>query len=327
MLIATIDELKEYLPSNILKDFDKMRNFIRVNERKEILPILGKKLYDELVAAYEGSDMAEKYSNLLPWVQAPLIHFSMYDAVPLMDLKISEAGFSVTQTTNLAPASQARVENFKEGIHKLAFDGVESLLEYLNDNKDTLTSWKESDYYTEKSLRIVSSATEFDRYVFIDKSRIVYQKLLPVMNEVEEFQIRGTISSALVDKILEKVKAGSITGAYKTINDLIKPAVANLTMAAGIDIVANAIYATGIVTHYNIGSTSTADLSRVDALKKRFQDTGLEYLSKALGIILANVNDYPEYKDSDMYDSTITGVQPGYENDEDRPTYVFGSHA
>jgi hypothetical protein len=96
---------------------------------------------------------------------------------------------------------------------------------------------------------LFTSAREFDKHVKINESRLVYLKILPKISEVEEFDIAGAISQELMDAIIEAAQGSGMSSDYAKIYRLLKPAVANISMAKALDYISTAIYAEGIQLH------------------------------------------------------------------------------
>jgi hypothetical protein len=327
MLVATLDDVNKYMPSNAVKNFAVIQTYLKNAESKELKPILGEELYEALLSSYEGSDdMDEKYTNLLPYVQEPIVMFAYYNATHVLDVIPTAQGFGVVSTSGLAPASSVRVEAFKKSVLKAAYDAIEALLKFLEENEDDYTTWKESTSYSDNYDHIVTSAREFDKHVKINESRLVYLKILPKISEVEEFDIAGAISQELMDAIIEAAQGSGMSSDYAKIYRLLKPAVANISMAKALDYISTAIYAEGIQLHYSIGKSSVADQERLSVLRGDLMKTGIAYLSKARGIILDNIDKYPLYIASDLYDEDVTTVEPKYENTSDSKIFVFGGN-
>lgn len=325
MLITTLDEAKKYVPSSAIQRFDVIEQFIENAERKEIKPVLGTALYNDLLDSYEGSgEMEDIYLDLLPFVQRALIHFAYYDAIHVLDVIPTQQGFAIVNNSNMAPASANRVEAFKKSMLKAAYGGIESLLQHLEENKSDFSSWTESSFYSEKTGHLLTSARDFDNYVKIDESRLVFLKILPKIEYIEEFEVKPAISEELFDKLIADAKGDSMSLDYTKIYNLLKPSVANMAMAKALDYLSTAIYAEGIMLNYSIGSQSVAGTDRLERLAKDLYRTGMGYLNKARGIILANVDSYTEFKESDLYDSEVTTVKKMYENDEDNHIAFFG---
>lgn len=337
MLIASIEELKKYIPTDVGQNLEKINSFLENAETREIIKILGGALYMELKAAYEiGFDASpeidsgstdlrnDKLEALLPYVQRPLAYFAYLDAVPIIDVVITNTGLGVVSNQNIAPASQNRVASFKKGIEKAAFDGVEALIQYLEENIADFDTWQSSTAYSLQKNHIITNAREFNKYVEIENSRLSYLKLLPTMFNVEQMEVAAAISKDLLDEIIEEQKDGDVTSENQKILDMLKPAVANMAMGRGIYLLANAIYAEGVMKNYVMFESQPAERGAIEEIKNSFQATGMAYLTRARGIILANIDDYQSYKDSDLYDETQTEVGPTYENEDINTTFTFG---
>jgi hypothetical protein len=336
MLIKTVEELKEYIPTDTGTNLNKINSFIRNAEHREIVKVLGSALYNELLAAYtlgfdedtesssSGELREEQLQALLPYVQKPLAYFAFMDAIPILDLVVTSTGFGVVQTNQIAPASNQRVQAFKKGVEKAAYDGIEALIEYLEENIAIFDTWQSSTAYSIQKDHLVVTAREFNKYVEIDNNRLIYLKLLPTMYNVEQFEIAASISKDLLEEIIEEAKDGDLTEANQVIYDLLKPAAANIAMGKGLPLIANAIYAEGVMKNYSIGESSPAGKEATDEIRKEFISTGHGYLSKARQYILDNVDDFPTYKASDLYVATDLTVGPAFENKTENQTFIFG---
>lgn len=325
MLITTLDELIKYIPSSYIKSFSVIENFISNAEVKEIKSMLGSELYTDLLSAYEGSGDDETYTNLLPYVQRPLANFAYYNAVPILDIVHTESGFGVVSTSGTAPASANRVAAFRKGVLKSAYDGIEALLQYLEENKSSFPKWVSSSSYSDQHDHLIPTARDFHKYANINESRFIYLKILPKMAEIEDFRIKAHVSEGLFDALIEELKGSSDLSAEDAkLVSYLKPAVANFTMAESLDLIATSIYAEGLQLQYSIGTASVAGEERLAKLRTDFNRSGTFYLAKARGYILSNIDSFPEYKASDLYNTEVTKVKPMYENDEDSHIASFG---
>lgn len=328
MLITTLDEVKKYIPSSYIKNFDVIENFISNAEAKEIKSVLGADLYADLVTSYSDSDPDAEYTNLLPYVQRPLALFAYYEAVPLLDIVATESGFAVISSSNQAPASQNRVAAFRKGVLKSAYDGIEALLQYLEENKVSFPKWVSSSSYSDQYDHLIPTARDFHKYVNIDESRLIYLKILPKMAEIEDFRIKSHVSEDLFEAIIEELKgSGDLSAEETRLVKYLKPAIANFTMAESLDLIASSIFAEGLQLQYSIGTASASGEERLAKLRTDFNRSGTFYLAKARGYILDNTDKFPEYNASDLYDETVTKVEPYYENDKDSHIASFGGGA
>lgn len=289
-LLKTIDEIKKYLAVNITADFNSILPYINQATEKYLKDILGEDLLDELQDYFDAGSMPAEYEQLLEKTQMPLVNFAFFLAVSNLNLQITGAGFVVTANQNQTPASQTRTDALKADLESAGYDGIETLLRFLEVNDDQFTLWVGSEAYTEHFRFFVKDADDFHKEVNIGSSRRRFLEMRQTIKNVETLQIIPVISQELTDVIKTQIKNGNVSTANSKILTHLKSAVANLVAARDID--------------------------------KKFELIGDHYLAEVKRIIDGAPDDYPEYRDSDCYDADKTGYSI-YENEEDNPTFVM----
>ena len=211
-----------------------MEGSVEVAERDFLKPLLGAAEYDTLVTAsaslpYSGNALA-LYNEL----KAPLAQMAAYFATYDLDVNITSRGFVVRKTEEEAPASQTRVENFRQSQLRKAMSGFDALLEWLEDNKATYTDWSAGEGYTELKQGFVNTTAEFQDKVDIGNSRYLFMRLRPYRRRVEDKELKTTLGTALYNEIKAEIVADSISSDNQTLLPMIHDAVANRAMARGI---------------------------------------------------------------------------------------------
>jgi len=302
-LITTVTQLRKYL--NVVGTFDpdSIMPFVNDAQQKYLTRYLGATLLAELdafvmsniVPAWEEvpAGFASIYIRaLLPHVENPLAAFAFHQAAPSLDIKITDSGFAVVSTANLAPASAERVKNFRASMEQTGFDRLEAMIRFLEAHKEHYPSWVNSEGYSYSNSNFITHADMFDQIVPIAQSRLQFQRLRPTMDNVELLQIEPVISPALAAKIRTEIKTGVFTDPVKAILPRLRRAAAFLT--AGLD------------------------------LDAKYTGTGEMYLAQVKKLLDASPLDYPDYSESDCYDPTKTSYG-NFSNTGDLSFFVFGS--
>jgi hypothetical protein len=302
-ILTSVADLQKYV--NVVGTFDPLTVLPYVNDAqaKYMGRFLGGKFMAELDAfvtsgstpAYEGKTEPETktaFESFLPFVKNPLAAFGFFLAAPFLDLKITDSGFAVVNSSNLSPASAERVRKFTASMEQTGFDRLENMLVYLESNKDSFPSWTGSDAYTFAMGNFIVHAEMFDQILSINQSRLKFQSMRPTMNNVELLQIEPVISSELAREIHKQIRENSFTDPVKILLPMIRRAAAYLT--AGIDI------------------------------DPKFKGMGDMYLSKVKKYLDANTESFPLYAESDCYDPEKTSYS-NFNNQEDSSFFVFGS--
>ena len=296
-LITTIEDFKKYLKVAGTLKIDSLTPFIKDAQAKYeyLRRWLGKDLLDLLNEYYNAEEIEADAAldALLPYVQNALAKFTMYLAAPALDLQITEGGFAVVSNNNLTPASQQRVQAFRDGMLEQGWNAIEDMLAFLESNAVSYDDWVASEGYTETFSNFVRNAAQFDKIIPINGSRLRFQQLRTEMDNVCLLKIFPVISKDLADVIFAELKSGEVSEENQKILPYLQRAEAHLTaFAAG--------------------------------MGDKHENTGNAFLAEVKKIIDAEPDDYPEYRDSDSYDDTKTSYRT-YENKSENKIFNFGN--
>lgn len=314
-LFKTIDELREYLDIPAGNSITRLMPLVGPATLKYIKPVVGDELLARLETYYEDSDPDPdtELDALLVMVQRPLAHFIFFEGIPDLDLVITDSGFAVVHNQNLTPASKDRVAAFRKSKETLGYDGIEQLYHFLEENEDDYPEWIDSEAYSRHFELFIHSAIELEDYVVTGRSRRKYLDLVPTMKRVERFSLIPVMSEALADKIKLEIASGEVSEPTRKALELIRGAVANLSMAELIEIDSSDITVYSAVNYLSLKKDE----------KQQYQLAGTRYLSALKGLLDGNISDYPEYAQSDIYDATRKNYDL-YENKANDQIFVFG---
>jgi hypothetical protein len=311
-LLKDISTVQNYINVNTTNKIDSILPYVKDAQEKYLKQYLGKTLLDALDAWYNDTtpETNAPFTALLPYVQNPLAKFSYYLAIPSLDVKVTDSGIGVVQNANLVPASEKRVSNLRESTLQMAYDNIETLLVFLEENKADYPTWVASEAYTVNAGLIINSASDFNKFVNIDNSRLTYMRLQQTINNVELLIIGPAISATMLADIKAEIAAGTVSAKYTAILDNIKRSIANYTIA-------NADIDTSNLPNNN------AVVSIEPNKLEKYKLLGETYLVAVRKVLDAAPTTYTLYAASDAYDSTLTDYSK-YENTAESTNYVFG---
>lgn len=290
-LIKTTDEIQKYLITDASFDPKTILPYIEPAEY-EVQRMLGKVQYEELDDYYEasGTGIAE-LDALLPIVQRPLVYFAFLKGLDVFNVSIGNNGIAIVSNNTLVPASKERIENLRKNILDSAFDALEALLIFLEDNIDDYPLWESSDAYAYQYEFLIGSARKFDELIKIERSRLTFLKWRPAMADVELLQMDPVVSKDLMDELKTQIKAGTVTVNNQKILPHLQKALAYLTASIELD--------------------------------QKYKNRGEHYLMIVKRLLDAAPDDYPTYKNSSVYIEDLTSYEK-YENTEDSNFIVVG---
>lgn len=192
-MILTRDQAKQYvrMPNSVTEE--NFSPYVPDAISKYFPQYLGAALIEKLDKFSEGTftpaENKEEWNHLLDLIRRSLTRFTLYLAAPSLDVNITESGFLVGNTQQMAPASKERVGSFKESMEDLGYQALDVALGYLDLKKSVFTDWTSSDAYKAFSSGLITSVYQFQRFIDIKNSSLAFYKLRQPMDRVESITI------------------------------------------------------------------------------------------------------------------------------------------
>jgi len=309
-----IDNLSQVLTAASINVSNSIENwFPYIDEAQEtfIKPVLGNVLYDQLrdlmaldpVPPDDGITL-ENLAKLLEMVRKPLALYALWLGADEFGVSISSQGIQVIETPTHKTAPQYRVQNLKENWIRRANTSLDLVLKFLDEHKEDYPG-----YVCQDADLFIRTTLEFNSEVDIRESRRVFVSLKPVIRSVENKYIRPALSAELFDELKEALQSDEgLAEEQKVLIDMIRPALAHLTMARAlmeisIDVLDWGIFDTAGNTFANVSSKQASNKDRISIMAEANQRDGEAEL-KALQQFLdesATEDLYPAYFHSTRY--------------------------
>ena len=306
MLVKDIQEVKDWIPFSTFDNLKKIQAYINSAERKHLVPLLGQPLYTALSKEYESPEIKDKpdWSTLLLLSQAVIVNFGLHTAAPFLNVTVNQnGGMTVTVNDNTIAASKDRTDKLIEGLHRQAYDSVEQLLIFLENNSTLFVDengdelWCESEYYYQLTGCLIFTAQEFNKYIYIDNSRLQFHRLIPAVRMVERTDIRPNFGDALINSLIERKMGKTLTDTDRQLISHLQAAIALLTVS------------------------TDPELSRPDSIHGykplETKIAAKNEISQAKALVLKHSEEYPEYPGH-------AKTSPETRTDTDRFMFVIG---
>lgn len=293
MLLKTIAEVKAVLRISNLDD-DSTLPDIESAEQTYIIPAIGQDLYDALNAGYNADpvDLVQIEMDLLKKIQKPLAAFAYLDDIGIIHAQITNAGIRRTSTDNMPSAFRWEVDGVKDALANRAYQGMESLLQYLEKYKDQFPDWTNSNAYKRRTAYLIKSGYDFSDNFNLYQPLRTYNALYGIMGDVEELYIIPAIGKTFFDEL--KALTNPDTNQVRVIADL-KKAIAHLCIRHACEKLPVRISDAGFTVNTAIGSNDTANANRenvpntnLSLLVSSCDRDGKNYLLKAKSFLDAN---------------------------------------
>jgi hypothetical protein len=318
MLFTTLPELKAYLPASLTFNINDLKPYITRAEQRFIIPFLSKAQFDNLQTAYNASiatiptPLSADNAALLDKVRAALANFAFMMYVPMGQVQIDSSGIRVSVTENNKPANPAQIENLIKSFSDGGYESTDTLIDFLEQNKSIYTLWAASSSYTEFKELFINTTAQFTESVFISPSmanaRRTFLSFRSTMKKVEDFFVMPIIAGDLFDEIKTQIAADTLTAENTKLLTMIRPAVANLTVAKAIANNSVSYQENSITTDYKSDGLIVADTNKLSLLRNQSVEDGQTYLKMLRDYLYANVDAYPLFKNSAAYSVGSTDV-------------------
>lgn len=311
MLVTNSKEVNNWLPNSTFLDdgIPSIMAYLEAAEYTHLMPVVGSPLYNFLQEEYkrEGEYENSHTKELLDKCQPVIVLFGLYGAAPALNITVNSSGnFTVTVSGNTVAASKDRTDKFIESTYTHAHNAVEQLLLYLEQNSRYFVNesgeelWKQSASYWQKTGCLIFTATEFNNLVFIDNSRILFNKIYPSIRLMERIKLRPAFGVELIKVLINRKMENSLTGHDEELLEHMQTALALLTVS------------------------QSEELSKPDSIhgfKPHDCDMMAEAeINEAKNILRNNPEEYPEYIENKPGFEPV----PHFKNDSKNSIFVMG---
>ncbi len=300
MLFNTIAQFNEYSDSLEGIKFVAIKPSIEHAEKKFIIPLISKALYDDLNTKAIANTLAGDDLTLVQHLRGALASLTQYLYIPIVEVQLSDKGTRRGNSEQQPSAYKYQVENLRKAVLERGFEYLEEALEFLNETSKMdgkFDLWKDSAEYTAfRSLLIPTGKELADLYSSIRYPRRLYILLRSEMFNVQELTIAECITSTLYDALLVKNKTASpaFTAEETQLLVYLKKAIAHLTIARGISSIVATMDENGVHVLSSTTDGSTSMSKRAPATDTIIQNislnaesAGLAWLDKATAYLTA----------------------------------------
>lgn len=271
-MILQLSDYKRFLPPNTITDQTKFAAFEMRALYRYFPHYIGNSLVETL-ASGEGDE------ELISRVAPALANLTYLLSIPFFNVVLTSSGFGVVSNPNVAPASTERIRDLKEACLQGANDGIDSLLAFLEENKESYASWNESSL---NPGSLIKNSSEFSAALGLNMPRYQFVDLKEHILRIESTRMSAIFSKAFCDEM--------ILSTDTLVRPLMVKALANLACGSFQD--------TGRDSSHLASSPFYS-----------FEDFAMQYIGRALAQLKANAASYPTWLQN--------GYEAPYENSDE----------
>ncbi len=329
-MLLNEEDLKRLTNVNASFSHSMLLPIIRQVENREVKSLIGVTLYSALDTAYNNdpATLTDKQAALMEYVQPIVADLTMWLYAGKGTMIIDDKGFTVVSTDDVKPASETKIENYKQSNMNSGFNAIDDLIEFLEEHVTDYPDWVSSEAAALARSFVVSSAKMMQEYVPIRASRRMYMLVLPVMRRVEEQEVTAAISKELYDEIIVQQQSGTMTPENKLLLPNLRRAISHLTWSKSLGELALTINENGVMLMNNtfsgtVKALTPAESDRINKIVADHLRNGVTSLGCVKDYLQAHAVEYPLYLASECYIDVAAGESDEFENDPESGIVMF----
>lgn len=202
MLINTIAELKEHIPASVTLSFADIQPKLKLVEREIILRIFSQAVYDRITIGAEPTTQDIALKVLLSEAVA---HLALLEYLAFGQVQINSAGIQIASSDSMKTAFEWQIDQIKTECARQGWSAIESGLELCESLPDGAlkTVWIASPTFLASQSQLLPTLRHFETFVNLGHSRMLFNKLLPTITDLQEEVIQPALGDALWLKVLD----------------------------------------------------------------------------------------------------------------------------
>jgi hypothetical protein len=305
-LINSTEELKQYIPVSVALTFADIDPKLRLVEREVIIRKFGKDIFQHVIQP-GASEQAEELHSLLAEATA---HLGLMHYIGFSHAQINSAGIQIATDDHNKAAFEWQIEAIRDECSSQGWAALESALEYMESlpEGELLDLWKATDTYISSKHTLIPTLRHFQRWASLGNSRVLFNKLLPILRYIEEERIAPAIGQELYNKVIAYAEEEDPAQKARltTLHRHSSRALAFATIGDGfVDTMLvlsdNGPLVIDAIQSRLSKSKATAPEDLLMAISKKFASQAEGALTDMLAFCQANVDHFPEYKNTVNY--------------------------
>ncbi len=213
MILKNITQAQKFLPSlNLTLENSRFDDFFSRAQEWLVSHIVGSSIEDVLEADVNITDV-DMHEELRTKCQRVIAEKAMLDAIPEMDMQLTEAGFAVQDNDDFSPASAQRVDRLLAKMPERIAADVDALVRYLmktSIGNGAYGYWRSSEqfkYLTAAFMPLCEEYTAYCNGIQLDKKPSVnyddFYAAIPMMGRELRNVADYYVSRAEIDRLVE----------------------------------------------------------------------------------------------------------------------------
>lgn len=283
------EEMNNIIPVSSALSFGKVESSLRDAEEMFLLPLLGEAMMQRMNEYYANVSVSEEMGSsdarLLLLLQRAEANLALWYNFTELNVRITDQGFQRQTTENFTSAYKYQEDELKRNFKTKGFNALDAAIIFIMEHEDEYEEFRESTAYKFRKTAIVKGLHEADSIYCIYQSPLVWMRLAPVINEVEETILPGTLGEkcntalrAALDEGKERIGQWTTEQLRKLVARYVVTLAISMLLKRGGTLTDRGLYFEREVATSISGSASVpAELDKVYKLSKEVADISVRY--------------------------------------------------
>lgn len=299
--LETINDLRKVISVNGNMEVSSIIPYADAAIDEHIIPLLGEDLQEGIEGMHDS--LEPKDIKLFTLYRKTLAYLSFLKGLPFLEVNIGDHGITRTESEHTKTAYHGQIKRIENELKVNGFNALDRLLTYLDKEKETFESFIDSPAYIQHSKLFFKSSEQFCHFYKLKYGRVTYVSLLQGMNYVHEFNIKSEIGAAQFNDFIEKQNAVNLPPEYHTALNLLRNAIAYLSVAKSC--------LEGWLTYSEEGvhfpdtfpavypQRMNASDEQLSVKYSQLASTGKDYLDRLISLMNENLDSFPVFRDDE----------------------------
>lgn len=289
-------EFQHVMKSSAAVDFNSFEPILREAFDLFIRPVLGEDMTKRLIKEY-NEDTPDKCNPVIYLAQRANANLAVWYNFYELTVILSGSGIQKAETGDYKGLYKYQERQLRENYKTKGFNALDDMLLYLECS--SFPEYKKSPAWLARSTAIVPGADTVQKYLPIERSRLIFLRLEPHISFIEKTRLPGLIGEKMLSALKEKMEKKEVEGTtFQSLLNCIQPVVilyaaARLVRQAGM-LTDKGLYFSSVLAGMS-GNDETniiATKEETETRAKQFEADAETYLSLADRCIQDN---FPEY--------------------------------
>ena len=323
MLLRNIEEVKAVFRVSPAASYDLLATHLGNAENAFIVPLLGRKMYQELVNYHadpanfryddpnlnltfeqEGSgigsgsgsgdeetDREKAWALVLWFVQHAIVHLAYFSGFDALNAYISDSGFKRVEGEQTKSLFKYQEDRLKQYFLDGGMTSLDTVLEILEDNMAYFEAF--DPVLRQLQSKIFPDTKTFQSHYFIDNSRLTFLRLAQHIKTVEELDITQAVGAENIALIQAELQKEVPDTKVVTLLPYLRDPIAYLSTAmlmeeSGADLTERGLWFKAQKSVTNADFIMHADPARIAELVRRNRELGAMYLNRLISFMNAS---------------------------------------